>query len=111
MISARAKLRADRENEARSLLGRTSRPSPELPVWAVNLLLGSPDREVRAAATRYLFLDQSAYLTCKDPHFAHSWRSEPRNYTGRGFVYLFHTEAEARAWTKRKNSEKRGKAK
>jgi hypothetical protein len=41
----------------------------------------------------------------EDQAFTPCWRSEPVNYTGRGIVYLFHSEDDAVAWTNQKNAE------
>ena len=45
------------------------------------------------------------YRAFEDPLFPDSWRVEPDPYTGRGIVYLFATEAEAKACEKRKNKQ------
>lgn len=45
------------------------------------------------------------YRALKDPCFPGTWRVEPVVYEGRGIVYLFRSEEEARAWAKKKNAE------
>lgn len=45
------------------------------------------------------------YRTYADPLFPGTWKVEPVGYTGRGIVYLFPTEDEARAWERRKNKQ------
>lgn len=46
------------------------------------------------------------YRAFEDPLFRGTWRVEPINYAGRGFVYLFNgstARQEATAWEKEKN--------
>jgi hypothetical protein len=45
------------------------------------------------------------YRVLPDKLFPGTWRVEPVDYTGRGIVYLFPNEEEARDWEKRKNKQ------
>jgi hypothetical protein len=71
--------------------------------WKATDVPYAPPTAAAAAQMVVTIEEPRRYHALEDCLFPGTWKVEPVDYVGRGIVYLFKTEAEARDWAKHKN--------